>query len=285
MSALNHRPRPTARKFATQSKSGAPLGQHFLVDERIKRRIIDTIEPSPDAVVLEIGAGPANMTRLLAERANKLISVEIDEHFASKLQTIFSGNSRVEIVNDDFLNVSIPALAARNEHRKLFVFGNLPYYITTPILMKLFDSHDLIEKIVVMMQYEVAQRLKAAPGDPEYGLLGVTAQFFGLPKLLFKIPPSAFNPPPKVMSALVSMTIRSRAEELGITDERNFWKWTRAAFEQKRKTLANNWRSLAPAERIAKELGEAGLEGRVRAEDLSLTQLAEIYCLVSRSGI
>jgi len=248
------------------------------MDPQVQHRIIDAIDISQDSVALEIGAGPGNMTRLLAERVNRLISVEIDERLASNLQQAFAGNSRVEIIHDDFLNLSIPSLASHASDRKLTIFGNLPYYITTPILMKLFDSHDFIRRIVVMMQYEVAQRLTAAPGETEYGLLSVTAQYFSIPKLLFKIPPGAFNPPPKVTSALVGLNIKSRAKELGIFNEAQFFKWMRAAFEQKRKTLGNNWKSLVPTEAISEALIRSCLDPRVRAQDLSLSQLAKLYC-------
>ena len=223
------------------------------------------------------------MTRLLAERVNKLISVEIDERLASRLQQTFADNSRVEIIHEDFLNLSIPSLALHASDRKLIVFGNLPYYITTPILMKLFDAHDCIRRIVVMMQYEVAQRLTAAPGEPDYGLLSVTAQYFSVPKILFKIPPGAFSPSPKVTSALVALTVYSHENELPISDEARFFEWMRAAFEQKRKTLLNNWKSLVPGEAIADALSSSALDPRVRAQDLSLSQLAELYGAL-RSG-
>jgi 16S rRNA (adenine1518-N6/adenine1519-N6)-dimethyltransferase len=268
----------------TKTKTGAPLGQHFLTDRHIEQRIVAAVESgiaaSQQATVLEIGAGPGNMTRLLAEKlasnAGRLISVEIDAQLAAARQAEFAGNERVEIIHDDILNVDVAALATRHGG-KLVVFGNLPYYITSPILMKLFAAHRAIERIIVMMQYEVAERLTARPGEPEYGLLAVTAQFYSTPTIHFKIPPGAFNPPPKVMSALVALPIRSRADELGVDDEPSFWKWMRAAFAQKRKTLANNWKPLATPSAVATALTQLNLDARVRAEDLSLAQLAALY--------
>lgn len=272
--------RPPSAMPRTKTRTGAPLGQHFLVDHQFEQRIVNAIQAQPGTAVLEIGAGPGNMTRLIAAAAHQLISVEIDPVLAGKLQAEFSSNPRVEILNSDILQVDIPALAAR-VGGKLAVFGNLPYYITSPILMKLFEAHHAIERIVVMMQYEVAERLVARPGEAEYGLLAVTAQYYSSPAILFKIPPGAFNPPPKVMSALVSMPVHSRGSELGIADERMFWKWTRAAFAQKRKTLANNWKQLVPSTAVAQALSHLGLEPRIRAEDLSLRQLAELFLLLS----
>ena len=276
------RPGRSSRPNSNGSKPGAPLGQHFLVDRQIEQRIVAALGANAAAVVLEIGAGPGNMTRLLAEQVAHLVSVEIDRELAAKLHTSFAGNERVEIIHRDFLQVSLAEIAARHGGAKFLVFGNLPYYITTPILMKLFESHHLIERILVMMQYEVAERIVAAPGDAEYGLLAVTAQFHAAPAILFKIPPGAFNPPPKVMSALVSLAIHPRASELGIANQPEFWKWMRAAFSQKRKTLVNNWKQLAPPGGTADCLARMALAPRVRAEELSLPQLAALHCQLCR---
>lgn len=273
-------PRPGSSPPRTKSRTGAPLGQHFLTDHNIEQRITDSVRAAlaarPETTLLEIGAGPGNMTRRLSEVAGHLISVEVDAKLAAARQAEFAGSERVEIIHDDILNVDLEVLAAQHGGR-LAVFGNLPYYITSPILMKLFAAHRVIDRIIVMMQLEVAERLTVLPGEAEYGLLAVTAQFYSTPAILFKIPPGAFSPPPKVMSALVALPIRARAAELGITDEPAFWKWMRAAFAQKRKTLANNWKPLAPPSAVAAALSALALDPRVRAEDLWIAQLAALF--------
>ncbi|MSO19805.1 MAG: ribosomal RNA small subunit methyltransferase A [Acidobacteria bacterium] len=262
---------------APSSKTGAPLGQHFLVDRRIEQRIFEAVRPTSRSVVLEIGGGPGNMTRLLAERAARVVSVEIDRKLAAKLEEQFADDFRVEILTGDILKVPIDEIAQRYGVARLLVFGNLPYYITSPILMRLFANMQVIDRIVVMMQYEVAMRIIATPGTSEYGLLSVTCQYYTEPKLLFPIPAHAFNPPPKVVSALVSMPVCPQKLSLGIQDEADFWLWMRAAFAQKRKTLVNNWKTLAPAPVIMAAIGKEGFDSRIRAEDLSLRELAILY--------
>jgi 16S rRNA (adenine1518-N6/adenine1519-N6)-dimethyltransferase len=277
MSAMSYpSPRPR-RSPPTQTRTGAPLGQHFLTDHNIEQRILQALQPLAGATVLEIGAGPGNMTRLIGQSSARLVSYEIDPTLAARLKASFAESPQVEIVQQDFLEAPLAELAARLEVSRLIVFGNLPYYITSAILMKLFASAALIERMVVMMQYEVAQRIVAAPGEPDYGLLSVTAQYYARPELLFKVPPGAFSPPPKVMSAVLRMTIAPRGDELGIGNEAEFWRWMRAAFAQKRKTLVNNWKPLAAPAETTSALTRLGLDGRIRAEDLSLPQLARLY--------
>src|SRR5581483_7396424 len=160
---------------------------------------------------------------------------------------------------------------------RIKVFGNLPYYITSPILLHLFRYHRFLSEIVVMVQLEVAQRMIARAGDEHYGLLAVTCRYYSDPALLFSIPPQAFRPQPKVTSALVRMTVMPKGEALGVRDEEAFWLWIRAAFAQKRKTLLNNWKARCDPARLQEAMRELEIDLRARAEALSLEQLAALY--------
>lgn len=271
------KPAAVRYNFVVARHTAAPLGQHFLRDRRIEQRIIAALDLSPRDIVLEIGGGLGNMTRLLAERAARVVTVEIDRKLAAALRELFADDYRVEVIEEDILTVPLDQIAPRYGAARLQVFGNLPYYITSPILMRLFEYHGSIDRIVVMMQYEVAQRITAEAGTREYGLLSVTCQYYTSPRLLLLIPARAFNPPPKVVSALVEMPVKTQRKRLGIDDEGNFWTWMRAAFAHKRKTLLNNWKSLAPAATVADCLRQERLDLRVRAEALSLPELALLY--------
>ena len=254
-----------------------PLGQVFLADRRVERRIVDALSLRADGVVLEIGAGPGNMTERLAERAAKVLAVEVDPKLAAALREKFAGNGRVEVIEADILKIPIDAVARAAGRERLQVFGNLPYYITSPCLMHLFRYHSCIEEIVVMVQLEVARRIAAEPGSADYGLLSVTSQYYTRPKLLFTIPPQAFRPRPQVDSALVRMTVAPQREALGIHDEAAFWKWMRAAFSHKRKTLVNNWKALCDAGQLRAAMEQLEINPRARAEALSLAQLAALH--------
>jgi 16S rRNA (adenine1518-N6/adenine1519-N6)-dimethyltransferase len=254
----------------------APLGQVFLADRRVEERIVDVLPLQPEDMVLEIGAGPGNMTERLAERAAKVLAVEVDRKLAAALREKFAGNSRVEVIEADILKVPIDDLARAAGRERLQVFGNLPYYITSPCLLHLFQYHASIREMVLMVQLEVARRIAAQPGSADYGLLSVTCQYYTQPKLLFTIPPRAFRPRPQVDSALVRMTVAPQRKALGVGEETIFWKWMRAAFSQKRKTLVNNWKSLCDADRLRAGMREMGIDPRARAEALSLAQLAEL---------
>lgn len=263
----------------------ARLGQHFLVDRRVQRRIAEALRLTASHLVIEIGAGRGAMTALLAERAGRVIAVEIDPLLAAGLREKFSGQPRVQIVEGDILALPLadPGRRGWAEGLKARVFGNLPYYITSPILLRLFEHTGQFEEIVVMVQKEVAERLVAAPGSRDYGLLSVTAQFYTRPELLFKAPPGAFRPPPQVDSAVVRMTVAPRAGELGIADEKKFFGLVRAAFRQKRKTLVNNLKGLYRVERLTKALEQAGIPAGARAEALSLEQFAALFRALSEA--
>ncbi|MBI1956700.1 MAG: ribosomal RNA small subunit methyltransferase A [Acidobacteria bacterium] len=262
----------------------APLGQVFLTDRRVADRILHGLNLQPNDAVLEIGAGPGNMTARLASTGALVWAVEIDPALAQGLREKFGGDPRVEILEADILQVSIDDFVRSAGCARIKVFGNLPYYITSPCLLHLFHHHRSIAEIVVMVQQEVAQRIVAAPGSADYGLFSVTCQYYTRPTLLFTIPPKAFRPAPQVHSALVRMQVAPQKESLGVQDEEAFWRWMKAAFSQKRKTLLNNWKQLCEPERLRCAMEQLGIDRRVRAEALSLAQLAALQKALGRAG-
>ncbi len=260
------------------------LGQHFLTDRRLLARIADAMGLDADCLAVEIGAGRGALTELLAERAGLVMAVELDPALASLLREKFAASSRVRAVEADILELDLRGLVGEAGLPRARAAGNLPYYITSPILLRLFEHASLFEELMVMLQWEVARRLVAVPETRDYGLLSVTAQYYTRPELLFRIPPGAFHPPPKVDSALVRMVVAPRGGELGISDEAAFFRFVRAAFQHKRKTLANNLKGLYGSEKVAATLHSLGLSASVRAEQLSLAQFAALYrLLVSHS--
>jgi 16S rRNA (adenine1518-N6/adenine1519-N6)-dimethyltransferase len=253
------------------------MGQHFLGDPDWRKRILDTLPRAPDDVWLEIGAGHGEMTHLLAGPDRRVIAIEADARLAQGLQERASARSEewpgVEVVPGDVLSLDLGKLAGE----RFRVYGNLPYYITSPILQHLFDYADRIVSIHVVMQFEVAARIVARPGRREYGYLSTLCQFYTRPEIVLRIPPGAFRPPPRVTSALVRMTLPGERASLGVKDEKLFLQFVGMCFAQKRKTLRNNLRSLAPAERIAGALAAGGLRPDARAEQLSLPQFAALF--------
>ncbi|OFV96289.1 MAG: ribosomal RNA small subunit methyltransferase A [Acidobacteria bacterium RIFCSPLOWO2_12_FULL_54_10] len=253
-----------------------PLGQVFLTDKRLADRIVRSLCLKPDDAVLEIGAGPGNMTEKLAETGASVWAVEIDSRWADKLKEKFPTAPHVRILQADILTVPLDQIANQAGREKIRVFGNLPYYITSPCLLHLFHYHPWIDEIIVMVQYEVAQRIVAMPGDEDYGLLSLTCRYYTEPSLLFPVPAKAFRPVPKVKSAIVRMRISVQKDRLGIKDEETFWRWMKAAFSQRRKTLINNWKTLCDPERLAAVMDQAGVDRKERAENLSLEQLVSL---------
>jgi 16S rRNA (adenine1518-N6/adenine1519-N6)-dimethyltransferase len=262
---------------ATRMRSSgrrAKLGQNFLRDTSAARRIVEALGDLREATVLEIGPGRGALTALLAERAQKLIAVEIDEALARNLQLEFAGRENVEIRRANILHLSLAQLADSSAGR-LKVVGNIPYYITSDILLHLFAQRQHIDLIVIMVQKEVADRLTAQPGTREYGLLTVTAHLFSDVEHLFTLPPEAFSPPPQVDSSLLRLHIAPKSGELNI-DADQFLAFCRLAFAHKRKTLFNNLRREYRPEEIKKVLAAHQVREDVRAEALSIEQLALI---------
>ncbi|MBI2815305.1 MAG: ribosomal RNA small subunit methyltransferase A [Acidobacteria bacterium] len=277
----SRRQRP-GRRPASSAGHGVrrpPLGQHFLTDRRVEKRILDALGLTPEDVVLEIGGGRGNMTALLAAQAGKVIALELDPKLVVLLRRKFEMTPNVDVREADILRVQIDSVAREAEREKIKVYGNLPYYITSPCLMHLFQHHSRIAEIVVMVQEEVAQRIAAKPGSTAYGLLSLTCQYYSNPVLLFSVGPQSFSPPPKVRSAVVRMPVNPQRETLGLRpeDETAFWTLVRRAFSQKRKTLFNNLKGVVAAQRLKVAIDKANIEPQARAETMPLKQFAALF--------
>ena len=251
------------------------LGQHFLVDAQAVQRIVGALGELAGYTVVEIGPGRGAMTEAVAARAGHVIAIELDGVLAAGLRRQFEA-ARVTVAEQDVLQFDFAAASASAGER-LRVAGNLPYFITSPILLKLAASHAALDLAVLMVQREVADRVTAAPGSRDYGLLSATVQMYGPVGQLFTLPPSAFSPPPQVHSAVFRWRFAPRFTELGV-DEAAFLRFLRQAFAQKRKTLANNLRAagVAPAAAAA-ALGKAEIDAQVRAEAVPVEALAALW--------
>jgi 16S rRNA (adenine1518-N6/adenine1519-N6)-dimethyltransferase len=262
------------------------LGQNFLVDHGAMQRIVDALGDVTQATVMEIGPGRGALTDFLAVRAGRLIAVELDRVLSAQLRMRYARLPNVDVIEADILKTDIGTIVGKRPGPlrdlrpsapiKARVVGNLPYYITSDILLALFAAHYNIDRIVIMVQEEVAERLAAKPGVSEYGLLSATAQLYGKVEKLFTLPPDAFNPPPKVHSGVVRIVIEPQFEALQV-DEEGFIEFLKLTFGQKRKTLLNNLRDRYGAEPSKKALAAAKIKPDVRAEALSLEKMASIY--------
>jgi 16S rRNA (adenine1518-N6/adenine1519-N6)-dimethyltransferase len=253
------------------------LGQNFLVDPAASVAIADALGDVSQQSVIEIGPGAGAITEILARRAHRLIAVELDRKLATDLRAQFPA---IEILEADILAVNLSAL--RSDDEKLRVVGNLPYYITSPILLHLFQHSAAIDTAVVMMQREVADRVAAAPGSSDYGSLSATAQLYARIDRILTLPPSAFMPPPEVHSTVLRLTMRSRFAELGVQPE-SFLPFLRQSFAQKRKTLAKNLRAAGfDAARIAQALERSRIAPTARAEEIDLDRMAAFWKTLSQ---
>lgn len=252
------------------------LGQHFLADNRVRERIVERLDCQQSDCWLEIGAGHGEMTELLAARAAKVLAVETDARLVDQLRQRFEPSTTVEVIHADILKVSLVELAGQLGQR-LRVYGNLPYYITSPILTHLFDSLTHLKDILALMQREVAERLVAAPGRRDYGYLSALAQFHTEPKLLLRIPSGAFRPPPRVESALVRLAPPGVGAGLSENEAGRFIRFLSLCFRQKRKTLFNNLRRAFPAGQLREALVTEGRSLRARAEELTVLELLSLH--------
>ena len=250
------------------------LGQHFLTDASWQERIARAIRID-GGVWAEIGAGHGEMTVRLALRAGKVLAIELDPRLARRLREVVALYENVAVVEGDVLAVDFAKLTGGE---RFSVYGNLPYYITSPILHRLFESADRIVGIHVVMQFEVAARIVARPGRRDYGYLSVVSQWFSRPEISFRIPPGAFRPRPNVASALVSLRMPGARATNVVQDEHEFLDFVKECFAAKRKTLRNNLRARLGA-RTESVLEEAGLSPDVRAEQLAVSQFAELFRL------
>lgn len=263
------------------------LGQNFLVDAQAVERIAAALGDISGGTVVEIGPGRGAITGALVSRAAHVIAVELDRELAAQLRSRFVPE-QLTVVEQDVLQFDFAAAArtaiAGQAGTKLSVAGNLPYYITSPILLKLAASHAALETAVLMVQREVADRVTAAPGSRDYGALSVTTQLFGRTEQLFTLPPQAFSPPPEVHSTVFRWRFAPRFIELGV-QQASFLSLVRRAFAQKRKTLANNLRAAGISSAAAAQaMAEAGIDPRARAEALPIESLASLWHRLSTLG-
>src|ERR1700746_2624678 len=254
------------------------MGQHFLRDLGWRKRVLATLPRDNSDTGIEIGAGHGEMTELLAANGRGVVAIEGDPKVAGPLREKFASSAAevggVTVVAGDVLDQDFRALAGGERFR---VYGNLPYYIPSPILHQLFNYADQLDSIHIVIQLEVAERIVAQPGRREYGYLSAACQFYTKPKIALRLPPGAFSPPPKVKSALVEMNLPGERARLNIGDagnETRFLKFVQACFSQKRKTLRNNLRSISSEEEIHAALNATGLRLDARAEQLLLGAFA-----------
>lgn len=274
-------PRKTAEilqkyKFRFQKK----FGQNFLIDSHVMKKIIMAASISKDEFVLEIGPGIGTMTQFLCECAAFVAAVEIDQNLIPILQDTLSIYKNVEIINDDILKIDIKKLAdEKNDGKPIKVVANLPYYITTPIIMGLFESHVPLKSVTVMVQKEVADRMKAEPGTKNYGALSLAVQYYAKPEIAANVPSNCFMPRPAVDSAVICLECHP-TPPVKVKDEELLFKIIRAAFNQRRKTLANalnnDTKLTLNKEQVQSCIEKTGLSASVRGEALSLEQFASL---------
>lgn len=268
--------------FAFQKK----FGQNFLIDPRVLEKIIKAAEITEDDCVLEIGPGIGTMTQHLACAAKKVIAVEIDRALIPILQDTLSGWDNVKIINEDVMKVDLAKLAEEeNGGKPLKVVANLPYYITTPIIMGLFENHVPLKSITVMVQKEVADRMQVGPGTKDYGALSLAVQYYAKPYIVANVPPNCFMPRPKVGSAVIRLE-RYEEPPVKVKDEKLMFRIIRASFNQRRKTLANGLKNSAELDFTKEEIAAAiaGIEKEpgVRGETLTLEEFARLADELSR---
>ena len=260
------------------------FGQNFLIDEHVLDKIIRAAEITKDDYVLEIGPGIGTMTQYLACAARELTAVEIDRALIPILEDTLKEYDNVSIINEDILKVDIAALAKeKNGGRPIKVVANLPYYITTPIIMGLFESHVPLESITVMVQKEVADRMQVGPGTKDYGALSLAVQYYAEPYIVANVPPNCFMPRPAVGSAVIRLT-RHQKPPVEVMDEKLMFRLIRASFNQRRKTLANGLKNSGELN-LSKEVITAAIEklgkgSSVRGEALDLEEFARLTNII-----
>ena len=260
------------------------FGQNFLIDTHVLEKIIASAGVTQEDFVLEIGPGIGTMTQYLCESVREVVAVEIDQNLIPILQDTLGAYDNVTVINEDILKLDIAKLAReRNGGNPIKVVANLPYYITTPIIMGLFESHVPIESITVMVQKEVADRMQVGPGTKDYGALSLAVQYYAKPEIVANVPPNCFMPRPNVGSAVIRLT-RHDMVPVDVEDEKLMFAIIRASFNQRRKTLANGL-SNAPGIRLSKEeiqesITELGVPVTIRGEALTLQQFAELSNII-----
>ena len=262
--------------FSFQKK----FGQNFLIDTHVLDKIIQSANITKDDMVLEIGPGIGTMTQYLAQAAGKVIAVEIDKNLIPILEDTLSGYDNVRVINEDVLKLDLKKLAdEENNGKPVKVVANLPYYITTPIIMGLFENHVPISSITIMVQKEVADRMQVGPGTKDYGALSLAVQYYARPQIIANVPPNCFMPRPKVGSAVIQL-VRYEEPPVQVENEKLMFRLIRASFNQRRKTLVNGLKNSQELdfskEEIEKAMAETGIPVNVRGEALTLAEFADL---------
>ena len=269
------------------------LGQNFLADRQAAGKIVDALGDISGSLVVEIGPGRGALTDTLLQKAGRVIAIELDRMLATALRVKYSREPRMEVLEGDVLAIDFRTVLHRTigplgdlrpeKPQRARLVGNLPYYITSDILLHVFDFYDQFDLMVIMVQREVAERIAAKPGSRDYGLLSATAQLYAQVENLFTLPPGAFVPPPKVHSSVLRLRIAPRFEELGV-QPKEFIEFLKIAFAMKRKTLLNNLKNRYNQEQIRAALKQAGVRADIRAEALSLEKTANVFRELKRQG-
>ena len=266
--------------FAFQKK----FGQNFLIDTHVLDTLISEAGMTKEDTVLEVGPGIGTMTQRLSQAAGQVIAVEIDTNLIPILKDTLQDCENVTVINEDILKLDICKLAEeKNQGKPIKVVANLPYYITTPIIMGLFESHVPIDSITIMVQKEVAERMQEGPGSKEYGALSLAVQYYAKPEIVVNVPPSCFMPQPKVGSAVIRLT-RHSEPPVTVKSEKLLFQVIRASFNQRRKTLANGLANYGafglPKEELQACIEELGVPVNIRGEALSLEQFAQLSNII-----
>ena len=269
--SLAYKTKKIVEKYGFSFKKN--FGQNFLVDERVLGKIVSSAEISKDDVVIEVGPGIGTLTQALAKEAYKVVAVEIDTTLVPILGELLSDFDNIEIINEDILKVDVNAIAEKYPDKKIKMVANLPYYITTPIIMNVLENHIPVESITVMIQKEVAYRMKAQPSTKDYGSLSLAVQYYCEPYLVANVPQNCFMPRPNVDSAVIKLTVMDKPK-VQVNNEKFMFEFIKAAFSQRRKTLVNCIFSSGlltlSKDEIGKMLNGLGYDERVRGESLTL---------------
>lgn len=262
------------------------FGQNFLIDTHVLDKIIEASHITKEDMVLEIGPGIGTMTQYLCEKAREVVAVEIDKKLIPILEDTLSEYDNITIINEDILKVDIKQLAIeKNNGKPIKVVANLPYYITTPIIMGLFESGVPIDNITVMVQKEVADRMQVGPGTKDYGALSLAVQYYAKPSIVANVPANCFMPRPNVDSAVIRLT-RHERPTVDVEDEKLMFRLIRASFNQRRKTLVNGLNNSPEIslskELIAEAIIELGVSDKIRGEALTLEQFAKLSNIIRR---
>lgn len=255
------------------------FGQNFLIDNHILDKIVEAADITREDCILEIGPGIGTLTQRLAEEAGKVVAVEIDKNLIPILDETLAGYDNVTILNEDILKADIHKIAVQNGGKLLKVVANLPYYITTPTIMTLFESGVPLSSVTVMVQKEVADRMRVGPGTKEYGALSLAVQYYAKPEIITKVPASCFMPRPNVDSTVIRLTCYEKPPVM-VRDEKWLFAIIRASFNQRRKTLANGLANAGNLgvnrQQVEKALNDMGMLPTIRGEALTLEQFAEL---------